>query len=241
MRVAAPSYACGCGGACSGCASSIARAPAHCEQARHRVPDPTHTNGVGLDHEVCSGSSGFRRSLPCNAASRRRHPGMHFLSPGRFFCASSVYNIVLHLEYGMSGVSSQRRLTALAKRRSRRQRTARYEYWYDSHHTGALRVLDHGTMQIYGSDPAEAHWKVPFQYGRTRNELEVHFDSKKTHRVHQCMKPVYRCRRQILKWPDGNEWRRIRVNPNRVLQQVMCAATKRCSSGGAMSRRKNRR
>ena len=174
---------------------------------------------------------------------------MHFCTlrrrwtAGDFFCTSSVYNIVLHLEYGMSTISSQRRLTALSRRRSRGQRKkARYEYWYDSHHTGALRVLDHGTMQIYGSDPAEPHWKVPFQYGRTPNELVVHFDSKKTHRVHQCMKPVYRCRRQILKWPDGNEWRRIRVNPNLVLQQVMCAAaTKRCSSGGATSRRKNRR
>ncbi len=96
----------------------------------------------------------------------------------------------------------------------------RYEFWFDSHHTGAIRIIDHQRRVIHGSDPREKRWTVPFTYGKNRNHLVVDFSTKKTHRHCQHMEPVYRARRQVLHWPDGNEWRRIRVDPRLVLKMI---------------------
>ena len=94
------------------------------------------------------------------------------------------------------------------------------EYWYDARHTGALRVVDHDTLMIYGSDPKEKEWRVPFEYvDASRARLRVDFCSKKTHHGARVMEPTYAERRNVLRWPDGNEWRRLRVDPSIVLGQ----------------------
>jgi hypothetical protein len=54
------------------------------------------------------------------------------------------------------------------------------EYWYDKHHTGALRIIDHANKVIYGSDPKELEWKVVFEPIQP-NTILVNFHSKKTH------------------------------------------------------------
>lgn len=112
--------------------------------------------------------------------------------------------------------------------RTTSRRRSHREYWFDTHHTGALRVIDHKTGHIYGSDPREPQWCVPFTCmgGRTApRALRVDFHRKKTHRHHQIMCPTYVARRQILRWPDGNEWHRVRVDPHLVLQHADSAAT----------------
>ena len=46
------------------------------------------------------------------------------------------------------------------------------------------------------------------------------FQKKKTHHGRRIMEPRYTQRRQILAWPDGNEWRRVRVDPRIVLSMI---------------------
>lgn len=97
----------------------------------------------------------------------------------------------------------------------------RYEFWYDSHHTGALRVVDHQQRCIHGSDPGERYWTVSFAYvDAQKSGLRVDFASKRTHRGKRIMEPRYTQRRSVLHWPDGNEWRRIRVDPRLVLSMM---------------------
>ena len=96
----------------------------------------------------------------------------------------------------------------------------RYEFWYDQNHTGALRIIDHTRKMIYGSDPREKRWKVPFTTSHAGRSLQVDFGPKHTHRHHQQMEAVYRERRQVLQWPDGNKWRRVRVDPRIVLRMI---------------------
>ena len=97
----------------------------------------------------------------------------------------------------------------------------RYEFWYDSYHTGALRVVDHHRRRIHGSDPAERTWTVPFEYvDAKKSVLRVDFESKKTHRGRRIMDPRYIRQRQVLAWPDGNEWRRLRGDPRIVLGMI---------------------
>jgi hypothetical protein len=93
-----------------------------------------------------------------------------------------------------------------------------YEYWYDSHHTGALRIVDHRAQRIHGGDPKEPMWTVRFE--PTARGLLVDFAAKRTHRGRQTMEATYEDRRQVLAWPDGNRWRRMRVDPRIVLAQM---------------------
>ena len=97
----------------------------------------------------------------------------------------------------------------------------RYEFWYDAHHTGALRVVDHERLCLYGSDPSEKNWTVSFEYvDAKKSGLRVDFQNKRTHHGRRIMEPRYTQRRQILAWPDGNEWRRVRVDPRIVLSMI---------------------
>lgn len=94
------------------------------------------------------------------------------------------------------------------------------EYWYDTHHTGCIRIIDHNTQQIYGSDPKEKKWNVTFEYkpNTTKKVLLIDFTTKKTHRVHKHMVAVYEDNRNTLHWlNDDNKWMRIRVNPEIVI------------------------
>lgn len=95
------------------------------------------------------------------------------------------------------------------------------EYWFDTHHTGCIRIIDHNTQTIYGSDPKEKEWKVLFEYKPNTNKktLLIDFTTKKTHRVHKKMIAIYKNNRNELHWlNDGNIWLRIRVNPENVLK-----------------------
>ena len=90
------------------------------------------------------------------------------------------------------------------------------EYWFDKNHTGALRVLDYENNKIFGCDPKEKDWIVSFTV-IDKNKISVDFHSKDTHRGHKIMIASYSDRRNSLNWPDGNVWKRIRVNPEDVL------------------------
>ena len=90
------------------------------------------------------------------------------------------------------------------------------EYWYDSHHTGTLRILDHNTKTIYGSDPKELRWKVFFDY-KDGNTLVVDFQNKNKHHGRTVLETTYKNMRNELQWSDGNVWRRIRLDPSIVL------------------------
>ena len=94
------------------------------------------------------------------------------------------------------------------------------EYWYDSHHTGALRVIDYNKHLIYGSDPKELYWVVSFTLLDNNNNIIVDFHNKKTHYGKVFLNAKYINRRNILKWEDGNQWLRIRHNPNILLNKL---------------------
>jgi len=94
------------------------------------------------------------------------------------------------------------------------------EYWFDTHHTGCIRIIDHDKKIIYGSDPAEKYWRASFIYEpNTKNKsLIIDFSTKRTHRVNKMMNARYMNNRNLLHWNDGNIWKRIRVDPNIVLR-----------------------
>ena len=90
------------------------------------------------------------------------------------------------------------------------------EYWYDKNHTGALRILDNKKKLIYGGDPKELNWIVPF--GKINSKtIRVDWHSKKTHHGRKIMVATYKNRRNSIAWSDGNEWKRMRVNPQIIL------------------------
>ena len=93
------------------------------------------------------------------------------------------------------------------------------EYWYDSFHTGAMRIIDRDRQIIYGSDPKEKHWEVMFKI-IGKNKICVDFNTKKTHRIHKIMIATFTDRQNSLEWSDGNIWRRMRVDPHIVLAKV---------------------
>lgn len=86
------------------------------------------------------------------------------------------------------------------------------EFWYDSHHTGALRIIDYDNKIVYGSDPNEPHWKCSFKV-LSQNSILVDFRPKKTHHGKKEMIAIYKSRRNRLEWPDSNVWLRIRHDP----------------------------
>ena len=94
------------------------------------------------------------------------------------------------------------------------------EYWYDPQHTGALRIIDYENSLIYGSDPNEPYWVVSFKTVDKGNSLIVDFHNKKTHHGRVILKTTYKDRRMTLHWEDGNKWRRIKQDPNILLQKV---------------------
>lgn len=97
------------------------------------------------------------------------------------------------------------------------------EFWYDRHHTGALRVLDWDRHLIVGSDPQEPFWTVPFtlETGHiNKTSILVQFSSKKTHRGPSPMSAIYRERRNELHWEDGNIWYRMRADPTELIKRL---------------------
>jgi len=92
------------------------------------------------------------------------------------------------------------------------------EYWYDPRHTGAIRVIDHKNNKIYGSDPKEPYWVVSFE--SINDCLIVDFRNKKTHHGKKMLKTNYENRNMTLHWEDGNKWRRIKQNPNILLNKL---------------------
>lgn len=94
------------------------------------------------------------------------------------------------------------------------------EYWYDKKHTGTLRVIDYNNNRILGSDPNEPNWIVYFDI-LSEYTIDVDWHTKNTHRGHKRMIATYENRRNILHWPDGNKWLRIRVDPHLVLNNLV--------------------
>lgn len=92
------------------------------------------------------------------------------------------------------------------------------EFWYDSNHTGALRVVDKEASLIHGSDPNEKNWTAEFR--TSHNSMFVDFSKKRTHRGALQMEAVYRKNRNELHWPDGNVWKRMRVDPRILLRRM---------------------
>ena len=90
------------------------------------------------------------------------------------------------------------------------------EYWYDPNHTGTLRILDHNTNTIYGSDPKELKWKVSFTK-KDAHTLIVDFQTKNKHHGRNILKTTYKNMKNELHWSDGNIWRRIRLDPSIVI------------------------
>ena len=99
------------------------------------------------------------------------------------------------------------------------------EFWYDRHHTGALRILDWNRHLIIGSDPQKPYWTAPFTLGagndnKRKKSILVQFSSKNTHRGTSLMSAVYRERRNELEWEDGNVWYRIRADPTELIKRL---------------------
>ena len=90
------------------------------------------------------------------------------------------------------------------------------EYWYDPNHTGTMRIIDHQSQVIYGSDPKIHKWKVNFNY-KNKNTLIVDFNTKNKHHGKNILETTYKNRRNELHWSDGNVWRRIRLDPSIVI------------------------
>lgn len=82
-------------------------------------------------------------------------------------------------------------------------------YWYDSHHTGCVRKMDMNTKKIYGSDPNEFNWVVPFRF-LENNLIEIDFKSKRTHHGKRILTAKLQERNMKLRWSDGNTWYRIK-------------------------------
>ena len=93
------------------------------------------------------------------------------------------------------------------------------EYWYDPRHTGALRVIDTNKQVIYGSDPKEHYWVVYYKKIGPHT-LEVHFDNKKTHHGKNVLITKYEDRNMTLHWEDGNKWKRMKTDPNILLNKL---------------------
>ena len=93
------------------------------------------------------------------------------------------------------------------------------EYWYDPRHTGALRVIDTKKQIIYGSDPNEPYWVVTYKKLNSHS-LEVHFDDKRTHHGKNVLVTNYEDRNMTLHWEDGNKWKRIKMDPNILLNKL---------------------
>lgn len=93
------------------------------------------------------------------------------------------------------------------------------EFWFDPHHTGALRVIDYNSKTIYGSDPKEPHWKCAFKC-LSSDSILVDFTTKQTHRGKKQMIATYKSRRNKLVWPDTNVWLRVRYDPRILLRET---------------------
>ena len=93
------------------------------------------------------------------------------------------------------------------------------EYWYDSRHTGALRVIDHRRGRLFGGDSSEVFWTASVRRVDDKT-IEVDFVDKRTHHGRRIMHAVYKDRRNRLHWPDGNVWRRLRVDPRTLIEHL---------------------
>lgn len=91
------------------------------------------------------------------------------------------------------------------------------EVWFDRRHLGALRVVDTTGRHIYGSDPAEEKWTVPFEKAEERGAIKVDFAAKRTHHGKRYMVARYKKGRNELHWCDGNVWLRLRTDPVQLL------------------------
>ena len=91
--------------------------------------------------------------------------------------------------------------------------------WFDPKHTGSLRVLDWDTLTLHGTDPSEPYWKVPFS-AMGKDKIRVDFHPKRTHHGRVIMVASYAERRNELRWPDGNVWKRVRADPTPLLPEM---------------------
>jgi len=97
--------------------------------------------------------------------------------------------------------------------------TQTLEFWYDSNHTGGLRIIDYNKGYIYGSDPKEPYWRVSFE-ALTKDTLIVDFHAKNTHHGKKIMSTKYEDRKMTLHWEDGNKWRRMKQDPRILLNRI---------------------
>lgn len=58
--------------------------------------------------------------------------------------------------------------------------------WYDSHHQGALRILNEKDQKIIGSDPDLLFWEVPFVKCK-KNVIRIDFHGKATHKANKVL------------------------------------------------------
>ena len=90
-------------------------------------------------------------------------------------------------------------------------------YWFDPQHTGALRIIDSNTKTIKGADSNNEIWIV--DYIQKDKTFIVDFSKKQGHRGNKIIEATISDRNNTLLWSDGNKWKRIRVDPNIVLNR----------------------
>lgn len=96
--------------------------------------------------------------------------------------------------------------------------------WYDSHHTGAVRIMDENKQTIIGSDPDLPVWTVSYVPFR-KNAICIDFHSKANHKEKKILYARRTPRKLFFyKSKDMNEpinvWYRIGQDPRILFENI---------------------
>lgn len=97
------------------------------------------------------------------------------------------------------------------------------ELWYDTHHTGALRIIDFNTHTITGSDPECQLWTVPFTFFG-KKKICIDFHSKPTHKKNKILYAKFHDKNLLSFYKTNtldspiNTWMKVGHDPTYLIQ-----------------------
>ena len=93
------------------------------------------------------------------------------------------------------------------------------EYWFDSHHRGALRIIRdnkvHGTDRMRDGSSQRWHANIVQKTGR---RIRVDFRTKSWHGGRVELWALYGPGNNTLEWEDGNVWHRMWSDPSKLFR-----------------------
>ncbi len=99
------------------------------------------------------------------------------------------------------------------------------ELWYDTHHKGAIRVINYKTQTITGSDPDCDLWTVPFSF-LSKKKICIDFHSKPTHKKNKILYAKYHDGNSLSFYKTSNfekpvnTWMKIGHDPTNLIENV---------------------